>query len=204
MKKKFLLTVLFTALLAGSSFGQLFSFGVGGGLTALTGDNSYTAENAMNLNSGIHYGGKLLVSVPLLPIQFTANIYNNPLSNEYTDETLNATIKSETSFLSAGIGAEMTLFPGPIKPYLAGELLYTSFGETTQTTTYEATNQEYTNVVPAIENGLGVGLGAGLYFKLLPIIDLDLSAHYNMNTLLSDGETMNSTHIRLNVLISIL
>ena len=202
MKRNILFTVLFTALLAGSSFGQLISVGVGGGLTALTGDNSYTAENAMNLSSGIHYGGKLIVSVPLLPIQFTANIYNNPLDGEYTLETINTTVTTETSFLSAGIGAEMTLLPGPIKPYLAGELLYTSFGETTKTSKNDL--GEISEVYPAAEDGLGVGLGAGLYFKLLPVIDLDLSAHYNMNTLLSDGETMNSTHIRLNVLISIL
>jgi hypothetical protein len=54
------------------------------------------------------------------------------------------------------------------------------------------------------ESSTGIGVGAGIYFKLLPIIDLDLSAHYNMNTLLSDGDALNSTHIRLNVLFSIL
>ena len=188
--------------LAVSTMGQSIKFGVGGGLTALTGDNSYTAENAANLSSGIHYGGKLVVGLPLLPIQFFANAYINPLDSEYTEETTNTTVKNETTFLSAGIGAEMTLLPGPLQPYIAGELLYTSFGETT--TTIKNSLGETSEVYPADESGLGVGLGAGLYFKLLPIIDLDLSAHYNMNTLLSDGETMNSTHIRLNILISIL
>ena len=199
MKKKLLFTILFTALLVGSTFGQSIKVGIGGGLTALTGDNSYTAENAANLSSGIQYGGKLVVGLPLLPIQFFANAYLNPLESEYTDEVTNITLKNETEFLSAGIGAEMTLLPGPLQPYILGELLYTSFGETT--TTVEGFDPV---VEEADENGLGIGLGAGLYFKLLPIIDLDLSAHYNMNTLLSDGETMNSTHIRLNILISIL
>ncbi len=89
MKKTFLLTILTTALLTVATLGQSIKIGVGGGLTALTGDNTYTAENAMNLSSGIHYGGKLVVGLPLLPIQFTATAYNNPLSSEYTEESTN-------------------------------------------------------------------------------------------------------------------
>jgi len=194
MKKKFLFTILISALLSTFTFGQSIKVGLGGGYTALTGDNSFTAENALNLNTGIHYGGKLLVSLPILPIQFAANIYNNPLSNEYTDPFLNQTIKVETSFLSVGIGAEFTLIPGPIQPYLAGELLYTSVGETKVNDV----------TISESESKTGVGIAAGLYFKLLPVITLDFSAHYNMNTLLSDGDALNSTHIRLNVLFSIL
>ena len=88
----------------------------------------------------------------------------------------------------------MTLLPGPLQPYLAAELLFTSFGDV-----------KYDDItVAAEESKTGLGLGAGVYFKLLPMIDLDLSAHYNMNTLLSSGDGLNSTHIRLNVLFSIL
>ncbi len=198
MKKTFFLTILTTTLLTVVTLGQSIKIGVGGGLTALTGDNTLTEDNALNLNSGIHYGGKLVVGLPLLPIQFTASAYNNPLSSEYTAENTNTTVKTETTFLSAGIGAELTLLPGPLQPYLAGNLLYTKFGETT------VSGEGYSHTTDAAENGLGVGVGAGLYFKLLPIIDIDLSAHYNMNTLLSDGEAMNSTHVRLNILFSIL
>ncbi len=198
MKKTILFAILLTAVFSVVTFGQSIKVGIGGGFTALTGDNTYTPENASKVSSGIHYGGKLVVGLPLLPIQFTANIYNNPLSVDYTDETTQATGTNETTFLSAGIGAEMTLLPGPLQPYLAGELLYTKFGETTTT----IADISYTT--PAGENGLGIGVGAGLYFKLLPIIDIDLSAHYNMNTLLSDGDAVNSTHVRLNILFSIL
>lgn len=186
--------MLFIALLTTVTFGQSIKVGIGGGYTALTGDNSFTAKNALNLNSGIHYGGKLLISIPLLPFQFAANIYNNPLSNEYTEPITKETIKTETSFLSIGLGAEFTLIPGPIQPYLAGELLYTSFGEVTL-------NNFKTKDA---ESKTGLGLGAGLYFKLLPVINLDLSAHYNMNTLLSSGDALNSTHVRLNILFNIL
>ena len=105
------------------------------------------------------------------------------------------TVESKTSFLSIGLGAEMTLLPGPIQPYLAGELLFTSFGDVTF---------DDINIDEQPDSKTGLGLGAGVYFKLLPIIDLDLSANYNMNTLLSSGDALNSTHIRLNVLFSIL
>ncbi len=54
------------------------------------------------------------------------------------------------------------------------------------------------------ESKMGVGVGAGFYFKLLPMIDLDFSAHYNMNTILSEGEDLDSSHFRLNILFTIL
>lgn len=191
MMYKKIIFLLFIALSI-STMGQSLKVGIGGGYTALTGSNDFTAEDMMNFKSGIHYGGKLLVGVPLLPIQFVANIYNNPLSSEITIASEKVT--AEMSFLSAGVGAEFTLIPGPIQPYLAGEFLYTSFSETTVNNITIADSESKT----------GLGLGAGLYFKLLPIFDIDVSVHYNMNTLLSSGEGLNSTHVRLNLLYSIL
>jgi len=203
MKQKLILSIIAISFFTISLFGQSIKIGVGGGYTALGGDNNFTAEDVLNLNSGMHYGGKLIVGVPLLPIQFTANIFQNSFSGEAlyapndvlpNNNSIASIVESKTSFLSIGLGAEMTLLPGPIQPYLAGELLFTSFGD--------ATLDDFT--VDAEESKMGIGFGAGVYFKLLPIIDLDLSAHYNMNTLLSAGDAMNSTHIRLNVLFTIL
>ena len=185
----FLLLVLSFSV---STMGQSIKVGVGGGYTALTGSNDFTAEDAMNLSSGIHYGGKLVVGLPLLPLQFAANIYNNPLSSEIP--IVDQIITTETSFLSIGIGGEFTLIPGPVQPYFAGELLYTSFSE----------SKINDIVVGEAESKTGVGVGAGLYFKLLPVIDIDLSAHYNMNALLSSGDGLNTTHVRLNLLFSFL
>ncbi len=192
MKQKLILTLMVISILTISLFGQSIKIGVGGGYTALGGDNNFTAEDILNLNSGMHYGGKLIVGIPILPIQFTANLFQNSLSSDVT--ILDKKNTTETSFLSIGLGAEFTLIPGPIQPYLATEVLFTSFGDAT------------INDIKISEssNKTGIGFGAGVYFKLLPVIDLDLSAHYNMNTLLSDGDAMNSTNIRLNVLFSIL
>jgi len=181
MKKSILLfSTLFLIIITTNTEAQLIKFGLGGGYTAVT--TSETFDN------GYQYGGKIVVGVPVLPFSIVTNIYNNPLSQEL------AGITYESSFLSAGLGAEFNLLPGPIKPYLAAELLYTSIAET-----------KVAGVkVSDSESKTGLGLGAGAYFTLLPMIDLDLSAHYNMNSLLSSGDALNSVHIRLNVLIGIL
>jgi len=187
MKQKLILTMITISFLAVSLVGQSIKVGLGGGYTTLGGNSDFTAEDVLNLESGMHYGGKVVVGF-LLPIKFAANIFQNSLSNDV------AGTSTETSFLSFGLGAEMNLLPGPIQPYLAAELLFTSFGDV-----------NYNDItVAAEESKTGLGFGAGVYFKLLPVIDLDLSAHYNMNTILSSGDNLNSTHIRLNVLFVIL
>lgn len=183
MKKSILLlSTLILFFITTNAEAQLLKLGIGGGYTTVTGTTSI-------FDSGFHYGGKAVVGIPLLPLSITANVYNNPLSKEFEG------ITHESSFLSAGLGAEFTLLPGPIKPYAAAELLYTSFGDSKiGGVTYDSES----------ESKFGLGLGVGAYFTLLPIIDLDLSAHYNMNTLLSSGDALNSVHVRLNILFGIL
>ena len=193
MKNKILLSFFVLIFAASTSFSQSIKIGLGGGYTALTGDNSLTAENILNLNSGYHYGGKLVVGLPLFPLTFTGTVYQNSLSSE-VDITESEKVDSEINFLSVGLGAEMTMIPGPLSLYISGEYLYTTFGA-------PSINGE---TFGDSESKNGIGIGAGLYFKLLPMFDINLSAHYNMNTLLSSGDSMNSTHIRLNVLLSIL
>lgn len=181
MKKSILLisAVLFI-IITSSSQAQLIKLGIGGGYTALT--DSETFDN------GYHYGGKIVVGVPVLPFSIAANIYDNPLSQELAGVTY------ESSFLSVGLGAEFNLLPGPIKPYLTAELLYTAIGET----------KVADMTIGDSDSKTGLGLGAGAYFTLLPIIDLDLSAHYNMNSLFNSGDGINSVHVRLNILFGIL
>jgi opacity protein-like surface antigen len=194
MKQKLKLILIVFSFFAISTFSQSLKIGIGGGYTALSGDNNFTAENVLNLNSGYHYGGKIIASIPLIPIQFAVNIYQNSLSSEVTEPIAGTTVTSETSFSSFGLGAEFTLLPGPVQPYLAADLLFTSLGD----------SKLNDITISSGESKTGLGFGAGVYFKLIPIIDLDLSVRYNMNTLLSDGDALNSTHIRLNVLYSIL
>ncbi|MEN8193008.1 MAG: outer membrane beta-barrel protein [Bacteroidota bacterium] len=180
--KKYLVFVSLTLIIlfTTTTQAQLIRIGLGGGYSSITSSTSI-------FDNGFHYGGKAVVGIPVLPINISANIYNNSLSKEV------AGISHESSFLSVGLGGEFTLLPGPIKPYAAAELLYTSVGET------KIADISY----GGSESKFGLGLGAGAYFTLLPVIDLDLSAHYNMNTLLSSGDGLNSVHVRLNVLFSI-
>ncbi len=163
-----------------SSHAQMLKVGLGGGYTSVT-----TSESIFD--DGFQYGGKLVLNVPLLPLTVAANLYNNPFSTEIGDASY------ESSFFSGGLGAEFTILPGPIKPYVGAEFLYTAIGE----------SKINGLSVGESESKYGLGLGAGAYFTLLPLIDLDLSAHYNMNTLLSSGDNFNTVHVRLNVLFNL-
>ena len=194
MKQKLILTIMISiSFLTISVIGQSIKLGVGGGYTALTGDNSFDEENLLNLNSGYHYGGKLVVGLPLFPIQFTGGYYINTLSSESNGFT------TETDFSSFGLGGEWSFLPGPVNPYISAEVLFTSFGDTK--ISFEG---EDLPIDDSAESQTGLGLGAGVYFKLLPMIDLDLSARYNMNSLFKGDEELNSTNVRLNILFSIL
>lgn len=180
MKKvTIILTFVSLLLLATTSSAQLIKVGLGGGYTSVTTNNIF--------EDGYQYGGKIVVAIPLLPLTVAANLYNNPFSTEIGD------VSYESSFFSGGLGAEFTILPGPIKPYVGAELLYTASGE----------NKIDGNNIGESENKFGLGLGAGAYFTLLPLIDLDLSAHYNMNSLLSSGDNFNTLHVRLNVLFNL-
>lgn len=163
-----------------STKAQLLKVGIGGGYSTITSES--------NFDDSYQYGGKLVLNLPVLPLKIAANLYNNPFSTDMDG------IKYESSFFSAALGAEFVILPGPVKPYGGAELLYTSLGAV----------EVNGNSIGDSETKFGIGLGAGSYFTLLPLIDLDLSAHYNMNTLLSSGDNFNTFHVRLNILFNIL
>jgi len=181
MKKSILLisSVLFI-IITSNLHAQLLRAGVGGGYTTITSDAFF--------DNGYQYGGKVVVGIPVLPLNAALNLYNNPLSTEVEGITI------ESSFFSAGLGGEFVILPGPLKPYVGLELLYVSTQESTWAGGSGGDPQTY----------FGLGLGAGAYFTLIPLIDLDLSAHYNMNSLISGDDDFTTAEIRLNILFNIL
>lgn len=178
MKKFSLLFIVVSLLLFSTTQAQLIKVGLGGGYTSITSDSFF--------DDGYQYGGKIVVAIPVLPLNASLNLYNNPLSKEVDGS------EWESSFFSAGLGGEFTILPGPIKPYAGLELLYSS--ASARTSGSESWGETTTD--------FGLGLGVGAYFTLLPLIDLDLSAHYNMNSLFG-SYTFNTTHVRLNILFNL-
>ncbi len=191
MKKQFLyLTILLVAFLFQTNFAQI-QFGVGAGYTTLSSSTSYTEpieDGGTGFSSGMHYGAKLRIFLPLLPINVIGHFFYSPLNSKgtYTYQGVTADYENSGSLMNFEGGAELTLFPTGIKPYISAVFLYSNFGKTTQTIT--ALGQTYENTITEAKNRTGLGFGAGVRFTLLPIIDLEIAARYNINNLFGREE----------------
>jgi hypothetical protein len=154
---------------------QSLQVGVGGGLTVLTNEEATTsfADGGFGLGTGYNYGAKLKVGIPLLPFNVTAGAFWHPLKSE--EEVVDLKYSFDQTLSNYSLGVEMVLFPGPLKPYLSAELLQTTFGEATYKID-EVGDEKYDSFTRQ-----GFALGVGATFTLLPIIDVDLAAKYQMN-----------------------
>lgn len=185
------LTIIILFIFVSKSNAQLFKIGVGGGYTTINSPDELTnsiSDGGAGFGGGAIYGGKVIASLPLIPINITGKVYYSPYSGEESG------IEITSSLLSVSLGGEFTLIPGPVKPYLGADLLYSSFGDV------EVNGQK----VEDGEGKTGLGVDVGVYFTLLPMIDLDLSYSYYFNSLLSSGDDVNTSNIVLNILFSFL
>ena len=82
--------------------------------------------------------------------------------------------------------------PGPISPYLGFDIFYSKIGDTKLTSS--GGGMSYEQTIEGV-NRTGIGLGAGLQIGIIPLIDIDVSAKYNINNLIGkeDGEETFST-----------
>lgn len=190
--KKTLFTIFFISavFIAQNAFAQI-QFGVGAGYTTLSSSDSYTEpveEGGTDFSGGMHYGAKLRIFLPLLPINVIGHFFYSPLNSKgtYTYQGVTADYENSGSLMNFEGGAELTLFPTGIKPYISAVFLYSNFGKTTQTIT--ALGQTYENTITEAKNRTGLGFGAGIRFTLLPIIDLEIAARYNINNLFGREE----------------
>ncbi len=198
MKK---ILTLITALLIASSvnYSQGISLGASGGLSTITGPDIYTndvSEGGFGFSSAPHFGVKGKFSLPLIPLRITGQVLYSQFTGEgdvaVGNSSVVASLENKLSVLIYGVGAEYSFVPGPISPYLAFDLFMTNYGDFEQTYTTASSN---VNTTTEGESRTGIGLGAGLEFGLLPMIDIDLSAKYNINNLIgkNDGEDTFST-----------
>ncbi|NOX18630.1 MAG: outer membrane beta-barrel protein, partial [Chlorobi bacterium] len=166
-------------------------FGVGAGYTTLSSSTSYTEpieDGGTGFSSGIHYGAKVRIFLPLLPINIVGHFFYSPLNSKgtYTYQGVTADYENSGSLMNFEAGGEFTLFPTGIKPYLYAVFLISKFGKTTQTVTVQGTT--YENTITEAKNRTGLGIGAGVRFTLLPVIDLEVAARYNINNMFGREE----------------
>jgi len=196
MKK--LLFILVMALISISLSAQSLRIGAGGGLTQNLNKTNLLADvvtgGELTFGSDYHYGIKAKVGIPLLPLTVVGSWFYNTLKS--SSDIAGNTYEVNGNFSTLGLGAEMSFIPGPIKPYLAADLLYTTFGE------QKAISNGNTLSTAGKMNRWGLGIGAGLELGFIPKLDIDVMAKYQLNNLMGkdDGEESINT-INLSVLV---
>ena len=168
MKLKFYSYVLIILILiTNTSFGQGLKFGFGGGLSTISNSNS-----GLTYNAGYHLSAKAKLDIPLVPIRPVAFIQYYILSGSYSFPGFSGSTTQK--IFSAGIGAEYSLLPGPISPYLAIDFGYNNIGEVK----FEPAILNQSSGASFSRTGLDVGAGVELSIPFL--ISFDFSAKYNM------------------------
>lgn len=197
MKTKLL---LFIALFTVISLAQSLRVGVSYGVHKLN-EQQFKFNNSsdfkLNMDNDKHYGLKLKLALPVINLSGYAYKYSDKGSIQ---DNFFGQLNYELDYWVLGAGIEMTLLPGPVNPYIAGDLILT----TSQDVKLGGMTLSNLN---GTESKIGVGLGAGVDIKILPIIDLDFNVKYNMHNLIKkeDGElNYNTFNATLSVLIRIL
>ena len=193
--KKIYCTILLLVpfFLAGTTMAQGLKFGVGGGLSFFSQTNS-----PVTFNTGYHVGAKLKLDIPMVPSTPVAFINYHFLTADGSVNVLNQNVSYtyKQKILSFGVGAEYTLLPGPISPYLAVDFGYNNMGEGTVDTPYGSTT------TPSASR-TGIDIGAGAQIKIPFLFTLDGSVKYNMMNLFgkdSGEENFNAVVVNVSVL----
>jgi len=193
------LFTLFAAFLISVSFvsAQGISLGATAGLTTIMGPDALTndiSDGGAGFSSAPHFGVKGRLSLPLIPISITGQVLYTKFSADgnLLINNVSTNYETEQSLLIFGVGAEYDLVPGPISPYLGLDIFYSKWGDFTTTTAVGGMNNESS---VSGNNRTGIGIGGGIQVGIIPLIDIDVAAKYNINNLIGkeDGEDTFST-----------
>ncbi len=202
--KKFTITavVLFAVVISSTANAQLFSFGVGGGLTNVMGSEDFTnkiSEGGRGYSTEWNMGVIAKLGLPLVPITPRAFILYHSLSGSDNiveqlgkGTTINSLdVENSQSLLSVGLGIQYGFIPIPVgvDPYLAIDLMYNNFGE------LEGKTPTETLILNKSLSRFGLGLGVGAEVSIIPMINIDVLVSYQMMNLVGkeDGESSLST-----------
>jgi hypothetical protein len=159
--------IIIFMLLATSSFAQGVKFGIGGGLSTIS-----SSTSGLSYNAGYNIAAKAKLDIPLFPLTPVVFIQYYVMGGSYSFANFTGSTKQKT--FSAGIGAEYSLIPGPISPYLALDLGFNNIGEVTY---QPSIANQFSS--PGISR-TGLDIGAGVDISIPFLITFDVSAKYNM------------------------
>jgi hypothetical protein len=186
MKKIFLVVLSLTFILFFNVnvHAQSVKIGAGGGLTNVTGPDSYKnsiSDGGLGFSSGYNLGIIAKLSLPLVPLTPRGFFLYNNFSNE------EGGVEYSQSISSLGLGVQYGFIPIPagFDPYLFLDLMYNNFGD-----------------IDGLTNGgggsrFGLQAGVGAEITIIPLINLDVFAGYNWYNLTGkeDGEDTISAFV---------
>ena len=173
-------------LITSTANAQLFSIGVGGGLTQITGPSSLTDDVSslgMGYSTEYNLGVIAKLGLPIIPITPRGFILYHKLngsgeppnsSNPKGNTLSNGTVEYSQSILQIGLGAQVDFIPVPVgfSPYFSFDLTYNSFGDLN----VEGSPDNSPREISDSKYGLQVGLGTEV--TIIPVINLDITANY--------------------------
>lgn len=194
MQQNFLITlsVLILLVFNANVQAQLVKVGVGGGLTQVLGPDNLTkdvSEDGAGYSSEYNLGIMVKLSLPLIPLTPRAFIIYNSLNGSGTFQPPAPALEQEgeisQSITSFGAGVQYGFIPIPVglDPYLSLDILLNNFGDLT-------TKVDGEEVTSSGDTRFGLQIGVGTEITIIPLINLDVFAGYNLYNLTGkeDGE----------------
>ena len=177
---------------------QLFKIGAGGGLTNVSGPDSWTnevADDGLGFSSEYNYGIIAKVGLPVFPFTPRGFVLFHKFSGSGTPPGLakttatNSEVEISQSITSIGLGLEYGFIPVPagFDPYLSLDVTFNNFGD------FSVSDE----VLSEGNSRVGLQLGVGTEITIIPLINLDVYAGYNWFNLTGkeDGEETVSAFV---------
>ena len=179
MKFKIISTFLFLTILSANIFSQSISIGAGAGYVTIANDEftKSLAENGLGFSGSFRYGVVVKIGAPVAPLKAKAYLYFNDWESTGLTNTIlgyNITkVNAKGTLYTFGAGVELNLIPGPIRPFVAADLLISSFNQKLKFDSDFIPDTEDKNT------RIGAALGGGLSISIASQLVIDASIKYS-------------------------
>jgi len=180
-----LFSVFFILSINPNVHAQLFKIGAGGGLTNVSGPDSYTkdiSEGGNGYSSEYNYGIIAKLGLPVFPLTPRGFVLIHNLNGSGIPPSGTEDVESSQSITSVGLGVQYGFIPVPagFDPYLSLDATFNNFGD------FKVSDV----VLSEGASRVGLQLGIGTEVTIIPLINLDVFAGYNWFNLTGkeDGE----------------
>jgi len=171
---------------------QLFKIGAGGGLTNVSGPDSWTkdiSEGGKGYSSEYNYGIIAKVGLPVFPLTPRGFVLFHKFNGSGIPPSETEEVEISQSITSVGLGVQYGFIPVPagFDPYISLDATFNNFGD------FKISDV----VLSEGASRVGLQLGLGTEVTIIPLINLDVFAGYNWFNLTGkeDGEKTISAFV---------